>query len=244
MALPIMGEMSVRTERVCMAVSATACRLVLQLHAEHIEQEENEDACASPLEPACHIVTAGVSAHQMVGEPLAGQQLVNRHTEEDGTCDDGGEIEQERLLSQHFVDDQDACHIAGRTSHEHHQGGSGCQALHHECHRDRDAARGTDIHRHTDAQHQEHTQGGVVLEDGEELIGHQGGNQSRHDKTHNQPLTDVLHHFDKAELEGRDDPLTYSPRPSPHPPYREGVVTLFVSFRITSLIGRDTTPSL
>ena len=33
-------------------------------------------------------------------------------------------------------------------------------------------------------------------------------------------------------------------RPSPHPPYREGVVTLFGCFLISIPIGRDTTPSL
>ena len=92
MALPIMGEMSVRTERVCMAVSATTGRLMLQLHPQHIEQQENEDARAGPLEPASHIVTASMSAHQMFHKPFARQQLVDGHTEEDGACDDGGEI--------------------------------------------------------------------------------------------------------------------------------------------------------
>lgn len=33
-------------------------------------------------------------------------------------------------------------------------------------------------------------------------------------------------------------------RPSPHPPCREGVVTLPVCFSMSFLIGRDTTPSL
>ena len=58
----------------------------------------------------------------------------------------------------------------------------------------------------------------------------------------------VLRNFQGA-VAGIDDTLLHaldlvaedeSERPSPHPPCREGVVTLFIS----SLIGRDTTPSL
>ena len=112
--LPRNGEMFVRTERVCMTmamtvmvvvamivmvVSTRACRLMLQFHAEHIEEEQGEDGCACPFEPARHFMTAGMGAVQMVGEPLARQEVVDAKAEEDGTSHDGCKIEHECFLT-------------------------------------------------------------------------------------------------------------------------------------------------
>jgi hypothetical protein len=112
--LPRNGEMFVRTERVCMTmtmtvmvvvaiivmvVSTRACRLMLQFHAEHIEEEEGEDGCTCPFEPARHFMTAGMGAVQMVGEPLARQEVVDAKAEEDGTSHDGCKIEHECFLA-------------------------------------------------------------------------------------------------------------------------------------------------
>ena len=77
-----------------MLMSTTACRFVHQFHAENIKEQEGEDAGAEPFEPACHFMTAIMGIAQMVGEPLAGQEIVDAEAEKDGTADDGREIEQ------------------------------------------------------------------------------------------------------------------------------------------------------
>ena len=89
-----------------MFVSTTTCRLMHQLHAKDIEQEQGEDACTSPFEPASHLVTASMGVVQMVGEPFTGQEIVDAKAEEDGTANDGCEVEHECLLTQDFVDDE------------------------------------------------------------------------------------------------------------------------------------------
>ena len=57
-------------------------------------------------------------------------------------------------------------------------------------------------------------------------------------------VADGAAHFGDDEVEGGPSPQPFSPRPSPHPPYREEVVTLFAYFSISFLISRDITPSL
>ena len=118
------------------------------------------------------------------------------------TGDDRDEISYECLSAQHLVDYQDACHIASRTCHQQHETSPGSESFEHQGHGYGDAARSTQLHRHGYAQHKEHGSQGVVLENLECRIRYKHGDQSCHDKSHNEPFAYILHHIDEGIAKG------------------------------------------
>ncbi len=139
-------------------------------------------------------MAAGVSQHQMRGEPLTRQQIIHTQAEGKGTQGDRQQIKPQRLPSKHLTDDQDGSHVGGRPCHQQDECRTGRDAFEHQRDGNRDGTRGAHIHRDGDGQHHQHAQDGRAGKTQEEIVGHENRDQSRDDQAQHEPSADVLNH--------------------------------------------------
>lgn len=84
-----------------------------------INEQHNEQGCTSPREP-CTGLHAMFYLDEGIGEPMAGQQIVDDNSRSDGPTDDADEVGNERLHAQSMADDEDAGHVGSRAGHKEH----------------------------------------------------------------------------------------------------------------------------
>ena len=168
-----------------------------------VEQQRTHHHGRSPLPPGRPHVAASVGGGEQRGEELARQQEVDPQSENDGTEGERAEVEPECALSHDATNHQDRGHVRCRSRHEEDEGRAGRKPFEHQrcCHGN--TTGGAHIHRNGDEQHHNISQERAVGEANEEVVGHEEGDQTRHDQTDHEPFADVLYHVDKAVAQSR-----------------------------------------
>ena len=127
------------------------------------------------------------------------QAIVNDTSPADCHRNDRDEIDKESLPAQNLVYDKYGSHVACWSCHQQYEGSAWGETFQHQGDGDGNTARCADIHRNGDAEYQQHAHQGIALEDGEETVWYEDGDKTGNDKTYDEPLANVLHHFHIAE---------------------------------------------
>lgn len=104
-------------------VVAMAMRVTKEMVAKGIEEQEQEEDGGTDAPPGGSMFVAAIGRrHHGGNEPLSRQELIDEHTKNDATADDGGQIGEEGTTTQYLIYNKYARQVTGGAGHEEHEG--------------------------------------------------------------------------------------------------------------------------
>ena len=138
-------------------------------------------------------------------EPVLREEVVDHQTKDYRSYYDGENIQTQRTFTKDLTDHQHTGTVDCRTSHQQDKGSTWSESFRHQRYCDRDRSGGTDIHRDSNTQYNQHVQEFVIVKGSQPLVRHGHRDQGSDEQTDDQPLTYILQHLYKTVTQCTDE---------------------------------------